>query len=181
MAEQHEPSTFIKRLLNREEAAFEELVDRYSGRCYGFFYRLCGDGEQSEEFVSELFAKLVEKIDTFDGGSFDRWLFTVASNLFRDHLRRQYRYKRLLDEVAVQEQKRLDEAAGDPHQQAANDKLQWAMERLDRETAELVMLRYYSQMSFKELAEIRDEPIGTVLSKVHRGLKKLRSLLEDVQ
>ena len=65
------------------------------------------------------------------------------------------------------------------HQQAISDKLQWALEKLDKETAELLMLRYYSQVSFKELAEMRNEPIGTTLSKVHRGLKRLRVLMED--
>ncbi len=179
MAEQ-QPSTFIERLCSRDDSAFDELVDRYAGRCYGYFYRLCGNGEQSEEFVSELFVKLVEKIDTFDGGSFDNWLFTVASNLFRDHLRRKYRYKRLLDEVADQERKRQEEAVVDPRQEAVSDRLQWALEKLDKETAELIMLRYYSKVSFRELAQMRNEPIGTLLSKVHRGLKRLRVLMEDV-
>ena len=181
MAEQQLSATFIERLRKRENGAFDELIRRYSGRCYGYFYRLCGNAEQSEEFVSELLVKLVEKLDTFEGGSFDKWLFTVASNLFRDHLRRQYRQKRLLDEVVEQQRQRVDENGEDFHQQAVHDKLQWAIERLDKETAELLMLRYYSQVSFKELAQMRNEPIGTTLSKVHRGLKKIRLLLDDTQ
>lgn len=181
MAEQQELSTFIKRLQKRDEQAFDELVNRYGGRCYGYFYRLCGNPELSEEFVSELFVKLVEKIGTFEGGSFDKWLFTVASNQFRDYLRRQYRYKRLLDEAA--EIQRRQEAQSPEHtgEQAVSDRLQWALEKLDKETAELLMLRYYSQTGFKELAEMRNEPIGTTLSKVHRGLKRLRVLMEDIQ
>jgi RNA polymerase sigma-70 factor (ECF subfamily) len=179
MAESQQSSTFIERLLKHDPDAFDELVERYSGRCYGYFYRLCGNPEASEELVSELLVKLVEKIGTFEGGSFEKWLFTVASNLFRDHLRRQYRYKRLLDEAA--EQQRLTETSENTGQQAVYDKLQWALEKLDKETAELLMFRYYSQVSFKELAEMRNEPIGTTLSKVHRGLKRLRLLLEDVR
>jgi RNA polymerase sigma-70 factor (ECF subfamily) len=179
MAEQQESSTFIERLRQRDDVAFEELVGRYGGRCYGYFYRLCGNPELSEELLSELLVKLVEKIASFEGGSFEKWLFTVASNLFRDHLRRQYRYKRLLDESAREQQSEMDDASGAAHQQAISDKLQWALEKLDKETAELLMLRYYSQVSFKELAEMRDEPIGTTLSKVHRGLKRLRVLMED--
>lgn len=179
MAEKQELSTFIRRLQKRDESAFGELVERYGGRCYGYFYRLCGNPEQSEEFVSELFAKLVEKIGTFEGGSFDKWLFTVASNQFRDHLRRQYRYKRLLDEAAEEQRRQPDDRFEHTGEQAILDKLQWALEKLDKETAELLMLRYYSQASFRELAELRNEPIGTTLSKVHRGLKRLRMLMED--
>ena len=179
MAEQQLSATFLERLIKRENGAFDELVQRYAGRCYGYFYRLCGNAEQSEEFVSELFVKLVEKIDTFEGGSFDKWLFTVASNLFRDHLRRQYRYKRLLDEAAEHQRRQQDDSAEQSCREAVNDRLQGALEKLDKETAELLMLRYYSQVSFKDLAEMRNEPIGTTLSKVHRGLKKIRFLLED--
>ena len=59
------------------------------------------------------------------------------------------------------------------------DKLHIALEKLDPEIAELITLRYFSQLSFKELAEMRDEPIGTTLSKVHRGIKKLREIMEE--
>ena len=59
------------------------------------------------------------------------------------------------------------------------DTLQIQLEKLDAETAELLMLRFYGGFSFKELAEMRSEPIGTTLSKVHRGLKRLRELMEN--
>ena len=58
------------------------------------------------------------------------------------------------------------------------DKLQIQLEKLDTDTRELVMLRFYSQLSLKEVAKIRSEPIGTTLSKLHRGLKRLRELME---
>jgi RNA polymerase sigma-70 factor (ECF subfamily) len=51
------------------------------------------------------------------------------------------------------------------------------MAKLDAETAELLMLRFYGQLTFREIAELRSEPVGTVLSKVHRGLKRLRELM----
>ena len=56
--------------------------------------------------------------------------------------------------------------------------LQVALEKLDDDTAEMITLRYYGQLSFKELAQLRNEPIGTTLSKVHRGVKKLREIME---
>jgi len=157
--------------------AFDELINRYSSRCYAYFYRLTGRPDLSEELLSDLFIRLVRKIRSFEGGSFEKWMFTVASNLFRDSLRKQYRHKRLLEEKA---ELLLQAETVDRPQPEMFDKLQLALEKLDKETAELISLRYYSQMSFKELSELRDEPIGTTLSKVHRGLKKLRSLMDDV-
>ena len=58
------------------------------------------------------------------------------------------------------------------------DKLQIQLGKLDGDTRELIMLRFYSQLSFKEIAQIRTEPIGTTLAKTHRALQKLREYME---
>ena len=58
------------------------------------------------------------------------------------------------------------------------DRLQVQLDKLDAGTKELIMLRFYSQLSLKEIARIRSEPIGTTLSKLHRGLKRLREMME---
>ena len=58
------------------------------------------------------------------------------------------------------------------------DKLQIQIAKLDTDARELIMLRFYSKMSFKEIAKMRREPIGTTLSKVHRTMKKLKELME---
>jgi RNA polymerase sigma-70 factor (ECF subfamily) len=59
------------------------------------------------------------------------------------------------------------------------DKLQMLLGKLDEDTLEVILQRFYGDLSFKELADMRKEPIGTTLSKVHRGLKKLRELMGD--
>ncbi|MCE5186362.1 MAG: sigma-70 family RNA polymerase sigma factor [Planctomycetaceae bacterium] len=175
--EQLELDRLILRCKKGDPQAFDELVKRYSNRCYAYFYRLTGRPDQSEELLSELFVRLVRKIRSYVDGSFEKWMFTIASNLFKDSLRKQYRQKRLLEEKA----ELLAQNEGSPRQcPELFDKLQLAMEKLDRETAEILNLRYYSQMSFKELAEARKEPIGTTLSKVHRGLKKLRMIMDEL-
>jgi RNA polymerase sigma-70 factor (ECF subfamily) len=158
-----------------KEEAFNELVDMYAKRCYSYFYRLTGDRTSSDDLLSDLFTRLVTKIRSFKGGSFENWLFTIASNIFHDHLRRQYRQKKLLDTKAstLQEQRRPTKA-----ETQMVDKLQDKLERLDADTAELLTMRFYGQLSFKELAAARGEPIGTTLSRVHRGLKKLKELME---
>ncbi len=146
----------------------------YAGRCYGYFYRLTGDRNRSDELLSELFVKLVEKIKGYRGGSFDSWIFRIATNVFHDELRSKQRQQRVLEERG----RRIEaEQAGRP-QEPDFDRMQQQLARLDEDVRELIMLRYYSQVSFKEIAAMRGEPIGTVLSKVHRGLKKLRELME---
>ena len=156
--------------------SFSQLVTIYSSRVYGYYYRLTGDAELSDELLSKLFARLVAKIGSYKGGAFEGWLFKIASNIFTDYLRGKQRRKKLLEikknelESKITEPKRSD--------LERFDKLQIQLEKLNEDTRELIMLRYYSQLSLKEVAKIRHEPIGTTLSKLHRGLKRLRELME---
>jgi RNA polymerase sigma-70 factor (ECF subfamily) len=73
---------------------------------------------------------------------------------------------------------RLDQPPGRSERRIIDD-LQIELEKLDSETRELLMMRFYGGFSFRELAKIRSEPIGTTLSKVHRGLKKLKEQMEQ--
>ena len=155
---------------------FSQLVDIYSRRCYGYFYRLTGRREISDDLLSELFVKLVEKISSYKGGSFESWLFKIASNVFHDYLRSKQRYKKLLEVQKKQLESEVTEPKHSEDDRA--DKLQKELDKLDADTRELIMLRFYSQLSFKEIAEMRSEPIGTTLSKLHRGVKRLRELME---
>jgi RNA polymerase sigma-70 factor (ECF subfamily) len=161
---------------NGDSKCFSHVVDRYSSRCYGYFYRLTGNNDVSDELLSELFVKLVEKIRTYKGGSFESWLFKIASNIFHDYLRSKQRQKKLLDVQQKQLESDIIEPKKSDNEQI--DKLQEQLKRLDTDTRELIMLRFYSELSFKEIAVIRSEPIGTTLAKLHRGLKKLRKSME---
>ena len=155
---------------------FSQVVDMYASRCYGYLYRLTGDKDVSDDLLSQLFVRLAEKIGTYKGGSFEAWLFRIASNIFNDYLRRKHRQKTLLD---ARKRELGSEVTGPRLAESERvDKLQIAIGRLDAETRELIMLRFYSQLSFKEIAKMRSEPIGTTLSRLHRGLKKLREMME---
>ena len=59
----------------------------------------------------------------------------------------------------------------------ASAELNAALEKLDEQTREMMLLRHFGQMSFKDIADVYNCPLGTVLAKVHRGLKALRSLM----
>ena len=176
------PSATLTRILDGcksgKAESFAQLLDLYATRCFGYFYRLTGDRDLSEELLSELFMKLVEKIGSYKGGSFESWLFRIASNIFHDHLRAKKRRKKLLDARRSE----LECVATGPQKSDVRheklDRLQIQLARLDADTQELIMLRFYSELSFKEIAELRSEPLGTALSKLHRGLKKLREYME---
>jgi RNA polymerase sigma-70 factor, ECF subfamily len=159
-----------------DEQCFSRLVDMYSGRLYGYFYRLTGNRDISDELLSELYVKLVEKIGLYKGGAFEGWLFKISSNLFHDYLRGKQRQKKLLE---TQKAEVESDVLEDKHAEDDRiDMLQKQLGRLDADTKELIILRFYSQLSFKEMAQMRSEPIGTTLARMHRGLKKLRGLMK---
>ncbi|MCK4294315.1 MAG: sigma-70 family RNA polymerase sigma factor [Planctomycetes bacterium] len=176
MATSDELARIISGCKNDDAECFSELVDEYGSRCYGYFYRLTGKNELSEDLLSELFVRLVEKIGSYKGGAFESWLFKIASNIFHDYLRGKQRWKKLLDvrrqelEAVITESKRSESDK--------IDRLQVQLGKLDAGTRELIMLRFYSQLGLREIAELRSEPIGTTLSKLHRGLKRLREMME---
>jgi RNA polymerase sigma-70 factor (ECF subfamily) len=164
---------------NGDAECFSQVVDMYAGRCYGYFYRLTGNTDISDELLSELFVKLVEKIGSYKGGSFDGWLFKIATNIFHDHLRAKQRRKKLLEALDRRERETEPTTMEAKRSEGEiTDKLQMQLAKLDAGTWELIMLRFYSQLSLKEMAKMRSEPIGTTLSKLHRGLKRLREMME---
>jgi RNA polymerase sigma-70 factor (ECF subfamily) len=177
MTKSEELAQIITGCKKGDPECFSRLIDVYAGRCYGFFYRLTGNRTTSDDLLSELFVRLVEKIGSFKGGSFDSWLFKTASNIFADYLRDKQRQDK---RIQAQKNRLESEQTEDRHQENEPlDRLQEQLDKLDVDTRQLIMLRFYSQLSFKELARLCCEPIGTTLSKLHRGLKKLRDLMEQ--
>jgi RNA polymerase sigma-70 factor (ECF subfamily) len=178
MAKSNDLARIITGCKSGDAESFSEVVDIYASRFYGYFYRLTGNKETSDDLLSELFVKLVEKIGSFRDGSFESWLFKIASNIFYDYLRDKQRQKKLFDAQKNQfESEEITYAKESGSERI--DELQTQLGRLDTDTRELIMLRFYSQVSFKEIAAMRSEPIGTTLSKLHRGLKKLQKLMEQ--
>ena len=176
MAENEGLSQIIAGCKAGKSQSFSQLLDLYAKRCYGYFYRLTGNGDVSDDLLSELFVKLVKNISSFKNGSFDSWIFRIASNVFYDHLRTRQRLKKTLEAKRSIEETKVSADPGSNTEQI--DDLQRQLAKLDGDTRELIMLRFYSGASFRELAAMRAESIGTILSKVHRGLKKLKKLME---
>jgi RNA polymerase sigma-70 factor (ECF subfamily) len=176
MAKSDDLARIIKGCKSGDAESFAEVVDIYASRVYGYFYRLTGNRETSDDLLSEIFVKLVEKISSFRGGSFEGWLFKIASNIFYDYLRDKQREKKSFEVRKRELESEITEVKQTDGEKI--DDLQIQLGRLDTDTRELIMLRFYSQASFKEIAAMRSEPIGTTLSKLHRGLKKLREMME---
>ncbi len=163
--------------------AWEGIVRLYARRVFALAKSRCRSGDVAEEITQSVFATIAAKLGGADEqdsargyrelGRFEPWLFRVAMNRVRDHVRRE---KRAMPRSELRE----DMAARDrrePAPEAELRRLREAMETLSESDREVVELRHHAQMSFKQIAELMDEPIGTLLARHHRALRKLKELL----
>lgn len=186
-------AALIQGAQNRETEAYDRLVERYAPRLYGFMYRLLGRREEAEDLVQDVFVRVVRTLDSYEhDGRFEPWLFRIAANVARDRIRRQTRSPhwasldaethghRMVVEAGQDDQpaKKLGiEDSGDASHVAG--RLQAALEQLPEPERQVVLLRHYGQMSFADIAAMMETPVGTALARAHRGLAKLRRLMES--
>lgn len=167
--------------------AIAGLMDAYGPRLYGFFVRSTGNHHDAEDLLSELSIRLLRRLEHYDDrGRFEPWLFRIAANLIRDRIRR-LRARPTAASLSGEDGGSME--ARLPGEQPgvdagllaaeAGQQVRAALDRLDAPTREMILLRHFGELSFKEIAELCDAPMGTVLARVHRGLKKLRALLEN--
>ncbi|MCP4247891.1 MAG: sigma-70 family RNA polymerase sigma factor [bacterium] len=184
----------IDRAQRREPQAFDDLVERYGRRLFGYLYRLTGSRDDADDLLQEVFVRLVRTIGGYQhDGRFEGWLFRIATNLARDRVRRIRQAPAVLSldvdqgqhdadretSIATQLTDPLGPAPDTSLQQGEDaDRLQQALGELPDAEREVILLRHFSGMSFAEVAEAMGTPLGTALARSHRGLGKLRALLE---
>lgn len=179
----------VARAQRGDAAAFDALVVAYSPRLYGYFYRLTGARHDAEDLLQEVFVRLVRNIGVYEHeGRFDAWLFRMATNLVRDRVRRGRASRAAgLEPAGGRGAEVLDDepdhGAADPaeavHRAEQVDLLQRAIGQLSEAEREVVLLRHFSQLSFRQIAEAMGTPLGTALARAHRGLARLRELMSD--
>ena len=173
--------------------AFSELVRRYGDSILGYLMRMSGNHHQAEDLFQETFKRVHEKAHTFRGDKFKSWLFTIATNVAIDGMRR----RRRLQVVSLNQ--RLDCTDQDSEELSAvaleDDSCEPSREAAKAEQAELVrdaieslparqratlVLAYYQQLSYPEVAKVLDCSLGTVKTQMFRALRTLAQKLPDV-
>jgi RNA polymerase sigma-70 factor (ECF subfamily) len=173
-----------------EKSALEELVDAYGPRVYGYLYRLLDDRQEAEDLLQDVFVRLVRGIGSYKHReNFDAWIFRIATNLVRDRVRRRQRRPVFVatdDDIEPRAPLLgLRDSSPNPSETMERheeiDRLGRALNRLSDDEREVIVLRHFSQLSFKEIAGLLGAPVGTVLAKAHRTLAKLRKLMEAAE
>ena len=159
-----------------DRGAFELLFQRYYARLYGLFMRSLAHPESSEELVQRTFLQLHRARRDYDPERpFRPWLFTIAMNLRREHFRRRARRSETPYEPAVHGEPSVPASAT-----TATERLvRRALQRLPDGQREVIVLHWYEQLSFKEIATIVGASTSAVKVRAHRGYSRLRDELAD--
>lgn len=191
-ARESDDSLFIDKLRAGDEAAFETMVDRYSGDIYALLYRLTENAEEAADLTQETFLRALRSLKGFRGDSgLKTWLFRIAINESRNRFRWWKRRRRdvtiSLDatigssEMSVAE-KLADRSTGPEDAALAREReyaLEAALLELPANYREAVVLCDVEGLSYEETAEALGIGIGTVKSRISRGREELRRRLRD--
>lgn len=174
----------VRRLRERDERAFRELISEHRDRVYNLTYRMLGNRAEAEDVAQEVFITVFKTIDSFrEEAKFSTWLYRVAVN----HCKNRIKYLSRRHDRAQDE---LDESAGavvssgpagplprpDRAVEGAQMEkvLQEAIAALDEDHRVVVILREIEDLSIEEICEITGLPDGTVKSRLHRARLALR-------
>jgi RNA polymerase sigma-70 factor, ECF subfamily len=181
--------SLLKRLLNRDERAFRELVEAHRDRVFNITCRMLGDRAEAEDVAQEVFITVFKSIETFRQESkFSTWLYRITVNHCKNRIkylaRRHDRKREELNETSEQvngvAQPSLRAAQPDRALEGIQMEvlLQQAIASLEEEHKEVVILRDIEDLSIEEICEITNLPDGTVKSRLHRARLALRKKLQ---
>lgn len=146
------------------------LFDRHHKHVYNYLYKMCGDTMLSEDLTQDVFYKLIKYRASYKGGVFVSWLFSIARNNLKTHFTRHQKYH---DPIEVLAYKKTEEVQERDEEYA---QLQNALNQLNAQDRELIILNRYNEIRYEELAEIVNSTPGAVKTKVSRVMKKLKEI-----
>jgi RNA polymerase sigma-70 factor (ECF subfamily) len=175
----------IRRCQAGDVAAFEPLVERYRGRVWRLAHQVLRDREEALDCTQEAFVRAYQSISRFRGQSaFYTWLFRITLNVATDRHRARGARARAFGAERVPEEE-WERTAPDPAEgpDAAalgaerRERIQRALDSLPVKARTIIMLSDIEGLSYREIAQVLDCPIGTVMSRLHNARRRLRAIL----
>lgn len=162
---------------NKEEqghAALELLYNRYAKKMLNFFYfTLHNDYEKAQDFVQDLFLKIIQNYQRFDNNQFFKpWIYRIASNMCKNEFRSNKVFQKYRNHVLLTSEPVI-----------LNDEkekiVQQCIHELNQEQRSLIVLRFKLKLTIKEIAEIYECPEGTIKSRLFYAVKELSKLYKQ--
>lgn len=186
----HEDGSGLSALLQAaaggDQGAWRQVIELYGRRVFALVRSRLRRMDLAEEVTQSVFVTVATKLSEgaySERGRFEAWLFRVAVNRVRDEIRRLRRHAEPTDPATLSE--RVAPGASDPasglssgaEQDAALVGLRRAMAELGDADREVIELRHHAGLPFAQISELLGEPLGTLLARHHRALRKIKDII----
>lgn len=177
----------IEKSKNGDVASFEKLIHQYQVYAYNIAYRTLGHEEDAKDATQDALIKVFKSISQYTGDAqFSTWLYRIVVNTCKDYLRKKANIKETSLEISSSEEDYLMELPAsetyEPEKQLERKtiqrKINTALDQLPPANKTVVVLRDIQGLSYEEISIIEDCSVGTVKSRINRGRKYLRELLQ---
>ena len=167
------PEQLVELTLNGDAGAFGGLYEMFFDRIYRYIYYRTLHKETAEDLCSKTFLKALDKLTSFNAGkgSFSSWLYRIAANSMTDHFRQSSRVE---FHSGVWDMPSEDDHVIDVHNKLYWEKLKPVLEDLPAEKRELIIMRIWDELSFREIAELTGKTEAACKMSFSRTLKTLK-------
>ena len=172
----------IDKARKKDQKAFNTLLNTYWSDVYRFQLSKTEDEDEAEDITIQTFSKAFDKINLYNESyNFKTWLISISKNIFLDHLRKQRTETISIDKKESEAYKIFDESPSAEDQLIIDQNVAQLLnylKQLKPHYQEIINLRYFREMSYKEMAEILNEPIGNIKIKLSRAKKLLAEIIK---
>jgi RNA polymerase sigma-70 factor (ECF subfamily) len=173
---------WVLRAQKGDEQAFAQIVEAYQRPVYNLAYRMLGSTGDAEDAAQEVFLRAYRHLKTYDPTrKFSSWILSIASHYCIDRLRRGHRRQVSIDEF--EPDRWLPDDAPRPEQEALDREMEVRIARLLEQLPEhhrlAIVLRYWHDLSYTEIAEVTASTESAVKSRLHRARMQMAEALAD--
>lgn len=179
----------VQQAISGDQKAYATLMDRYRQTVYHAMFRMVNHREDANDLTLEAFGKAFRKLPTYTPSyAFSTWLFKIAVNNCIDHIRRKRLKLLSIDEPleAISDRNlsyNLSSAQANPEEavirQQGVEKVSQIIKTLNKKYRLMIELRYFEELSYEEIAEELNIPLGTVKAQLHRAKDMLHKIIKQ--
>lgn len=181
----NEEQVWLDQARRGDKSAFGKIIEVYQRPVYNLAYRMLNNSGEAEEAAQEAFIRAYTRLDSYNPNhKFSTWLLSITSNYCIDLIRKRRAILLSIDEPLPPHPSLMSERASGPEPQLVQSEQQEMVQRLLAELApeyrEAVVLRYWHELSYDEIAEMMDTTVSAIKSRLFRARKQLAEVGEAV-
>lgn len=177
----NEEQVWLEQARKGDKAAFGKIIEAYQGPVFNLAYRMMGNPGEAEEAAQEAFIRAYTRLDSYDPNhKFSTWMLSITSNYCIDLLRKRRALLLSIDEPLPPHPALMSEKSSGPESQLEQSEreemVQTLLEELPPDYRQAVVLRYWHELSYAEIAEMMDTTVSAIKSRLFRARRQLAEI-----